>query len=480
VNDEQMTPADSVTPDPAGTDPGGPEMAPAGDAGATDRPPYSAAPPVQQAWGGWTAPPPGPPAPGWGYQPPWGPPPGFSALGYPAPPPPPPPLRTSRTLSVATFLAMAAAIVLLAGGGGTALGFALRGSTPTTTQSPSASGGTTLTPSGNSGSTATPSGGSTGADLSGIPAVIDPTIVDVNDVLEGDEGTAAGTGIILTSTGEVLTNNHVIEGASSITVQVDGQGTNYTAKVVGYDPADDIAVVQIQNASGLATTPLGDSSTVKVGDPIVAIGNALGAGGTPAAVTGTVTGLDQSITATDGQSSEALSGMIQIQANIQRGDSGGPLVNAAGKVIGIDTAGSENGNGFGTQSTGTTGFALPIDTALSIASRIEAGDSGGNIHIGSGGPFIGISVEDVSASLTSPATSGALIAGVQAGSPAAAAGLVTGDVITSFNGSTITSTGDLSTALKPLRPGDTVQIGWMDSSGQSHTASLKLASGAPL
>jgi S1-C subfamily serine protease len=375
---------------------------------------------------------------------------------------------------------MAAAIVLLAGGGGTALGFALRGAQTTTTQSPSATGGTSLTPSGNSGSTTTPSSGSSGANLSGIAATIDPTIVDVNDVLEGNQGTAAGTGIILTSSGEVLTNNHVIEGASSVTVQVDGQGTNYTAKVVGYDPADDIAVLQIQNASGLTTTPLGDSSSAKVGDSIVAIGNALGAGGTPAAVSGTVTGLDQSITATDGQSSEALSGMIQIAANIQRGDSGGPLVNAAGKVIGIDTAGSENGNGFGTQSTGTTGFAIPIDTALSIANQIEAGDAGGNIHVGSSGPFIGVSVEDVGASLSAPVTSGALIAGVQAGSPAATTGLVTGDVITTFNGSTVTSTGDLATALKPLRPGDTVQIGWVDSSGQSHTASLKLASGAPL
>jgi S1-C subfamily serine protease len=373
-----------------------------------------------------------------------------------------------------------AAVVLLAGGGGTALGLALRGSQTATTQSPSANSGSTTTPSSNGGSTITPSSGSASVNANAIAAAVDPTIVDVNDVLQGNVGTAAGTGIILTSSGEVLTNNHVIEDATSITVQVDGQGTDHAAKVVGYDPTDDIAVLQIENVSGLATTPLGQSSKVQVGDAVVAIGNALGAGGTPAAVSGSVTGLDQSITATDGQSSETLSGMIQIEANIQRGDSGGPLVNAAGKVIGIDTAGSANGDGFGTETSGTTGFAIPIDTALAIAAKIEAGDSGGNIHIGSGGPFIGVDVEDASGVPNSPTASGAYVDSVPANSPAASAGIVRGDVITSFNGATITSTGDISTALKSLHPGDTVQISWVDSSGQQHTGSLTLGTGAPL
>ena len=462
-----MTTPDSINPDPAsGDQPGWPEP-----------PPYFPPTPGQQPWNAWPPPPRDAGTPGWGYAS-WGPPPAFSPLGYP-PPPPLPPGRRSRLLSMWTFVAVALAVVLVAGGGGTALGLALRGSPTATAQSPS--GNTGSTPAGNGGtSTSTPSGSSTGVNAAAIAAAIDPTVVDVNDVLQGNVGTAAGTGIILTSTGEVLTNNHVIEGASSVTVQIGGQGTNDTAKVVGYDPTDDIAVLQIQNVSGLTTTPLGRSSDIKVGASVVAIGNALGAGGTPAEVTGSVTALDQSITASDGQSSETLSGMIQIEANIQRGDSGGPLVDAAGKVIGIDTAGSVNGDGFGTQTSGTTGFAIPIDTALSIAHQIVAGQSGGNIHVGSGGPFMGVSVEDASSAATAPVTSGALVAGVQAGSPAASAGLAAGDVITSFNGVTITSTGDLATALKPLHPGDSVQIVWVQSSGQQHTASLKLGTGAPL
>ena len=140
------------------------------------------------------------------------------------------------------------------------------------------------------------------------------------------QATAAGTGIVLTSTGEVLTNNHVIEGATSIKVTDIGNGKSYTATVVGYDATQDVAVLHLQGASGLTTASLGDSATVQAGDRVVALGNAEGKGGTPSVATGMVTALNQSIIASDGLSgvNEQLSGLIESNARIKPGDSGGP------------------------------------------------------------------------------------------------------------------------------------------------------------
>src|SRR6202011_639954 len=187
---------------------------------------------------------------------------------------------------------------------------------------------------------------------------------------------SAGTGIVLTSNGEVLTNNHVIQGATSIKVTDVGNGQTYTATVVGYDASHDVAVLQLQNASGLTTASLGNSSSVQAGDNVVALGNAGGTGGTPSVATGTVTALNQSITASDQASgvSEQLTGLIQTNANIQPGDSGGPLVNSYGQVIGMDTAAS---TGYTFQSQGQAGqtqaYSIPINEATSIAQQIEAG-----------------------------------------------------------------------------------------------------------
>ena len=195
--------------------------------------------------------------------------------------------------------------------------------------------------------------GSTTLTTSQIAAKVDPGLVDVVSTLGYQNGEAAGTGQVLTSTGEVLTNNHVIDGATSIKVRDVGNGRTYGAKVVGYDKTHDVAVLQLVNASGLTTVSL-SSSGVQSGQKVVALGNALGKGGTPSVATGKVTATGRTITASDesAANAEQLHGLIQTNAGIQPGDSGGPLVNTAGDVVGMNTAASSNisTTAFGTQS----------------------------------------------------------------------------------------------------------------------------------
>jgi S1-C subfamily serine protease len=253
-----------------------------------------------------------------------------------------------------------------------------------------------------------------GLDVAAIAAKVDPSIVDINTTLSG--GAAAGTGVVLTSSGVVLTNNHVIDGATSISVQVAGSGRVYTADVVGYDASDDVAVIKMEDASGLQPAPMGDSSGVQVDDDVLALGNALGRGGAPQPAEGSVTGLDRTITAADetGANPETLNGMIEHDAPIQPGDSGGPLVDGSGHVIGINSAGSSAGGssgggfsgasagglggGFGSgpgggfgnagdsgsssSASGVDAYAIPIDHALEIANQITDGRSSDTVHIG--------------------------------------------------------------------------------------------------
>ena len=270
--------------------------------------------------------------------------------------------------------------------------------------------------SGNTGSGSSGSSGSSGpSDVNAIASKVDPGLVDINTTLGYQQEQAAGTGIVLSSNGVILTNNHVIDGATSISVTDVGNNKTYTASVVGYDRTKDIAVLQLHNASGLQTATLGNSSNASVGQDVVGIGNAGGTGGTPSAVGGTVTALNQSITASDDGdgTSEQLSGLIETNADIQPGDSGGSLVNTSGEVIGMDTAASAGTSfQYNGDSSGTQGFAIPIDTALSIARAIEAGSGSSTVHIGETA-FLGVEIN--AASSSSPGDSG----GEQAASVAA-------------------------------------------------------------
>lgn len=308
-----------------------------------------------------------------------------------------------------------------------------------------------------------------------IASRVDPGLVDVAAPLAGGDATDYGTGIVLTSSGEVLTNNHVIEGAQSVSVTDIGNGRTYQATVVGYDQGKDIAVLRLSGASGLTTAATGDSSTAKVGDSVVGIGNAGGAGGTPSVASGTVTALDQSRTATDAASgtSEQLTGLIETDANIQEGDSGGPLVNGHGQVIGMDTAASPGSQSSGSGQAGTTqAFSIPINTALSVARAIEAGRASSTVHIGATA-FLGIET----AASGGQASPGVAVEGTEPGTPASGAGLTGGDMITSVAGQQVSSDTGIQQVLERYHPGDKVSIAWTGTSGQSHTATLTLASG---
>jgi S1-C subfamily serine protease len=356
--------------------------------------------------------------------------------------------------------------------------------------------------------------------------------VIINTTLQYSSEQAAGTGMVINADGLVLTNNHVIENATKITATVASTGQNVVAKVVGYDVTGDIALLQLQNPSGLHAVPIGDASKVKIGAAVTALGNAEGRSAIVPAP-GQVTGLNQTITASDQGGtvkSETLHGMIQTNADIVAGDSGGPLVNSAGQVIGMDTA----GNSVSYTQQQTAGFAIPINTALSVARQIAEGHASSGIVIGYP-PFIGIYVgqgtdanpQDQAsqqqqqqqnngsggfggfgngfgngagngtgnggtsscytsdANLSVPSTiasvnSGTLVIGTICGSPAAAAGLTAGSVITGLDGQAVGSPQSLADIMTKLHPGDTVPVTWVTPSGQRKNGNLALTAGPPL
>ncbi len=395
------------------------------------------------------------------------PPPAAEAQGPPPAwiPAPPPAPRTSIWTRVAAFAVLIAVVAAVAGAG---IGWSLaRAVNPQQTaqatqpQSPIQA--------------VAPSTGPSNSSTAAIAAKVSPAIVDINTTL--GNGQAAGTGMLITSTGEILTNNHVVSGSSSISVVVQSRSQSYSAHVVGVDVAQDVAVIQIDsNVSGLPTVTIADSSSLKVGDAVVAIGNALGQGGAPHVTQGSVTALDQTITASEGGSvSETLNGMIQSDAVIYAGDSGGALVNTSGQVVGMITAGQAQGF---RSSASDVGFAVASNTALDVVNRIRGHEQASDLTYGQVG-YLGVQVQSVdssdSAQLGLNVTSGALVTATPlSGTPAASAGITRGSVITKLGGSAVTSSETLGTAVKSHQPGDQVSVTWVDQSG-THTATVTLA-----
>ncbi len=341
-----------------------------------------------------------------------------------------------------------------------------------------------------------------------VASSVQGALVDIVSTEKYAGAVAAGTGMVVTSDGEILTNNHVINGATSIKVTVVSSGKSYSASVVGTDPTDDVAVIQLKGASGLKTLPIGNASSLSQGQKVVARGNA-GGTGTISTVSGTVTALNQSITASsdDGSGAEQLTGLIETDAPIVAGDSGGALATTSGKVIGMNTAAAVTNSmskqayggsdGSGSSAAASDAYAIPIQSALDIASKIVNGEASSAIHIGIQG-FLGVELQAAAASHgysrgyggygygnaygfgsagTTSNITGVTIAGVIDGGAAAAAGLTAGDVITSVDGKAVDSATTLSTIMDGTSSGEKVSVGWTDSSGASHTTRITLAAG---
>jgi S1-C subfamily serine protease len=412
------------------------------------------------------------------------PPPPPAPEGWLAPPPPymppsPAPRPTwGRWLAVGTIVA-----TILAAGGGIGIGFTMSQYLHSSHATQNAALPKTNEPSTSTApiSPVNPSPVQNGTlNAQAIAAKVDPAIVDINTIIQTSSGggAAAGTGMIITSSGEVLTNNHVVDGSTSISVTIAGHAGTYTAHVIGVSPTADVALIQIEGVSGLPTVTLADSSSVKPGDPIVAIGNALGAGGTPSVTQGQVNAIDQTITASEGGSkSETLTGMIQEDAAISPGDSGGALVNSSGQVIGMITAGEAQGF---RSSSSTVGYAISTNSALAVVNQIRSGQATAGVFIGPVG-YLGVSIRDLTPAIAAQngitSTAGPLVWAVQAGSPAEQAGITRLSVITSVGGTPVDSSATLGEALHAYKPGAIVAITWIDQNGASHTKNVTLIAG---
>ncbi len=531
-------PASSPDDDESGSAPGGTQPGATGQAGDGNDT-ISFGQDRGQAYGPGGYPPPGYPPPGYGPQPDYGQPgyaqpgygqpgygqPGYGQAGYGQPgygqpgygqypwggygaPPPPPRSGFGRTLA---YLAVA----VLAAGAGAGAAVALNHSSSSAPVSlgnggsqanpygsgngnangnanpyPFPSSGNGSVPNGSSGNSGASGNSGTGSlNASALAKKVDPGVVDITSDLHYSDATAEGTGMVISSDGLVLTNNHVIDEATNVSATLVTSGKTYTAKVLGYDATDDVALLQLQGASGLKIVTMSDSSKVKVHDAVLALGNAGGRGGLPSTAQGTIQALNQSIEASDSGAgtTEKLHGMIETNAPIQQGDSGGPLVNGSGAVIGMNTA--ANSTGYGNYSTATTGFAIPINSALTIANQIKSGKATGSVHIGLAG-FMGVNVADASTPSDcttggdgfgglgggqQPAvSSGALICQVYPDAPASKGGLASGDVITSVNGSAISSADGLTKFTSGSHPGDSFAINYVDAYGAHHSATVTL------
>ena len=434
-----------------------------------------------------TPPPPPPPSGGYGYGPgaPYQgyghyPQQGDPYAAYHPYPAYPPPQRHRRSRGPAMVAAgTAVAIVMAAGIGGFALGRTHHddsaggalgggygsGQAPNA-QTPNQNGQNpqggqdqfgNLDPFGNLGGNGDPS---TSANTSPADSGQLTGLVRVSTTLGYQRAAAAGTGMVLTSDGEVITNHHVVEGATDVKVTVMSTGDSYAAQVVGTDAKDDVAVLQLTNATGLATVTT-DTSGVSIGDTVTAVGDAGGSETTFSQADGKVTATDQHITTHDSNGSlgETLSGLMEISSDVISGDSGGPTYDDQGEVVGMTTAAS-------TGSSDTVGYAIPISTVLQIAGDLENHVVNARYAYGAP-PFLGVGLTGT----------GTTVAGAYPGTPAERAGITKGARITKIGDTTVSTADGLKQVIHAYSPGDAVQLTWTDAQGASHTSTVTLIKG---
>ncbi|RFD26350.1 serine protease [Mycobacterium uberis] len=297
-------------------------------------------------------------------------------------------------------------------------------------------------------------------------AMVAPQVVNISTKFGYNNAVGAGTGIVIDPSGFVLTNNHVISGATAISAFDVGNGKTYGVDVVGYDRTQDVAVLQLRDANNLPTAII--DGDVVIGEPIVALGNTGGQGGQPSVLRGRVVALNQTVQAFDALTGaqETLSGLIQIDAPIKPGDSGGPVVNSDGQVVGMNTAATDNYKMLGGQ-----GFAIPIGRAMRIVGAIRSGAGSKTIHIGPTA-FFGLGVVDNNGN-------GVRVVRVVETGPARAAGISVGDFITSVDGVSVNGATTMADVLVPHHPGDTVVVNYHVAGGSNRTANVTLAEGPP-
>ena len=399
----------------------------------------------------------------------------------------PPPHRPHR---VRRAVATLAATALVAGVGGVGLGYTVGNAFRGNGTTPAASGTENTGTSGTGGVQSIPGSGRGWSDggpdvQGGVPIPVDPNagggstggqgqstgtttkasgsqltgLVRIVSTMKYAGATAAGTGMVLTSNGEVVTNHHVVEGATSVKVKVMTTGKTYAATVVGRDAEDDVAVLQLTGASGLSTvTP--DTDGIAVGDDVTAVGDAGGTASYLSAAAGQVLAKNRSITTqSEGSATgERLTGLIEISSDVISGDSGGATYDADGQVVGMTTAASRGGD--------IVGYAVPIAKVLRIVDDLDSGVAGSRYDYGSPA-FLGVGL----------ARTGTTVEGVYDGTPAAKAGIAAGDRITAIGSTRVSTSARLRKAVAAHSPGDAVRVTWTDARGDSHTRTVTLVAG---
>ena len=297
-------------------------------------------------------------------------------------------------------------------------------------------------------------------NVAGVVAKVGPSVVTIRSTITqggpfGGTEDAAGTGVIISSGGEIMTNAHVVEGASTVKITLAGESQARTADVVGTDTDADLALLKIPNVTGLPAASLGKSSDVHVGDDVVAIGNALALRGGPTVTRGIVSALNRSLDT----GSATMTGLIQTDASISSGNSGGPLVDATGKVIGINSAVAASGQG---QAAENIGFAIAIDNAQPVLDRLR------NHTTAAASGYLGVRSSD-----PQDGSRGATVVSIESGSAAATAGLQPGDLITGIDGKSIDGAAALGAAVRAHTPGTPVKITFIRGTTE-HTVTADL------